>query len=248
MIRTAFLICLFLGFVQCKVVDVHHVEDSNIRITDEYGQGDAEILNLITPYKQQLDAEMNEVIGTSAIELFKGSPESTMGNWFADALKEEADVLSGSIDFAIQNRGGLRINSIAPGPITKGKIYELMPFDNFLVIMETDGTIVRLMMQHIAEDGGWPVSQEVKMKVSHGEVEELTISGQPLIDDQTYRWALPDYIANGGSDCDWLQTEKRINTGVMIRDVIIDHVRKLTNQDESVKSSLDGRITIAKNQ
>ena len=248
MIRLTSLFVLLLIYVQCKVTEIHHVEDDNIRINEDYGTGDTELIKLITPYKNQLDAEMNEVIGISEVELVKGSPQSTMGNWFADALLYQAELLAGEVDFAIQNRGGLRINSIPPGPITKGKIYELMPFDNFLVIMETEGIIVKRMMKHIAEDGGWPVSKEVQLKVVNDQIDVLTINGQEVVDELTYQWALPDYIANGGSDCDWLVDEKRVNTGVMIRDAIIEHIRGLTALDKKISTSLDGRITITKNQ
>lgn len=246
MIRSFILFLSLLLSIQCKVTEVHHVEDDNIRIEEGMGDGDKEITKLIAPYKARMDSEMNEVIGTSVIELVKDTPESTMGNWFADAMMTEAETLAGNVDFAIQNRGGLRLNSIAPGPITKGLIYELMPFDNFLVIMETKGSVITQMMEHIANDRGWPVSKEIVMEVQDGGIKVLTIEGEDINDNLTYRWALPDYVANGGSDCSFLKSEKQISTGVMIRDVIINHIRKLTKKGETINSVLDGRMIIEK--
>ena len=158
-----FLIFCFTGLIGCAsyISVVNHVDAENIRINEEAADVNKSIQNLIEPYKMELDDEMNEIIAVAEVDLIKGSPESTMGNWFADLLQKEAEKLEPNVDFSIQNRGGLRIGSIGKGEITKGKIFELMPFDNFLVIMETKGEVVIEFLEHIAKDGGWPTSKNL---------------------------------------------------------------------------------------
>ena len=99
-------------------VDVTH---SSIIEMDE----DALISDMIQPYKEVMDEEMDVVIGTCAKTLEKGRPESTMGNWVADLIVEQTNArYDKTIDFAIQNQGGLRITSLGAGDVTVGKIYE----------------------------------------------------------------------------------------------------------------------------
>ena len=50
--------------------------------------------------------------------------ESTVGNLVTDAMRASAGV-----EIAMQNTGGLRAE-LAEGPVTKGAIYEVMPFEN----------------------------------------------------------------------------------------------------------------------
>ena len=72
---------------------------------------DSSIIKTYLPYKIQLDAEMNKVIGYSTVQLTKQPmlPESLLGNFFADAVFHQAKKLVPTIDFAVPTtKGGLR--------------------------------------------------------------------------------------------------------------------------------------------
>ncbi len=100
--------------------------------------------SIIAPYKAKLDSKMNEVIGYVDY-MNKQKPESTLGNWVADIIADKAAEITGKkIDFAVQNYGGLRISEIPKGPITVGKIYELMPFENFVTIISAKGAACKV--------------------------------------------------------------------------------------------------------
>jgi 2',3'-cyclic-nucleotide 2'-phosphodiesterase (5'-nucleotidase family) len=187
--------------------------------------------SLIAPYKMALDAQMNAVIGQVSTRLYKEKPESPLGNWVADALQAETVLLINQpLDASVQNYGGLRIPELPAGPVTLGKIYELMPFDNMQVIVEMDGAMVQRFFDHVAADGCWPVSKEVRFVLQDQQATLLTLDGKAVEPAATYRIAMPDYIANGGGDCDFLRELPQENTGQFVRDLLIRHVERLTEQ------------------
>ena len=109
-------------------------EISYIRI-DESLPVDSSVLKFIQPYSTQLSATMNRVIGICEVELSKAKPESSLGNFFADALREQSEKhFERKIDLCVMNYGGLRLPNISAGNITVGTVFELMPFDNYLSI------------------------------------------------------------------------------------------------------------------
>ena len=206
---------------------------------------DQDILDLIQPYKTQLDAEMNTVVGTADMDLTKGQPESTIGNWFADLVLEQSEQKLGSkVDFAIVNQGGIRINSIPKGPVTKGKLFELMPFDNRAVVLEVSGTTITLLFDLMAQRGGWPISRGVKYEIVDGRAVNVTIEQQSIIPNKTYKIALSDYIANGGSDCDFLKPYTQIDLNINLRDMILEYVSDQTAQGKTLTTQLEQRVTI----
>lgn len=208
-------------------------------------KADPDIVDLIKPYKAQLDAEMNEVIGQVKFELTKGRPESTLGNFLADLLVIQASECTGQqIDFAAQNYGGIRVPAVGKGDITRGKVFEVMPFENMLSVLEVKGDIVNRIIQKMASSGGWPISKEVSFTIQDDQAGNITIHGEALDMNKTYIIGLPDYIANGGDNCDFLIDQKRLECNITIRDAIIKHIIELTEKGELVESSITERITV----
>ncbi len=237
---------LTLGFLSltigaCKVNHLADIEPNLYRIDDSQGSGDQAIEVIIEPYKAQFDREMNQVIGTIGMELTKNQPESTLGNWLADLLQEEiTQVVDQKIDFTVQNYGGIRISSIPEGPITRGKVFELMPFDNLAVVVELDANHTRKFIHLMAEDGGWPISKALSYQIEGGKAKKIRLNNEPLSDTKTYWVAMPDYIANGGGNADFLKDKNRIQTPYLIRDLIIKHIER--NAATPQKAALEERI------
>lgn len=201
--------------------------------------------SLIAPYKLQLDEEMNEEIGYIASELLKERPESTLGNFVSDALVPiSAAEFTMDVDFGVQNYGGMRVSSIPVGPITNGKVFELMPFDNLLVVISAKGAVVKKLFDRIADSGGWPISSAVSFSIDNEKAVDILINGEPLDAEKTYAFALPDYVANGGDKCDFLISEERVSSTLMIRDAIIQYVKLQTAKGDSIYINLENRINL----
>lgn len=235
---------LFTFFACSKVYHVADVQHRNYRIDKASYPVDVNMANMIEPYKLKLEETMDEVIGFNEEELTKGKPQSSLTNWFADALLDEAQKLvADSLDFAIQNYGGIRIPVLAKGNITVSKIYELMPFDNIMFVLKLKGETVQLLFDKMAESGGWPVSKNVYFEIAYGKAKNIKIKGLPLNTDKVYNVAIPDYIAQGGDKIDFLKDSQSYNTGALIRDMLINHVKESKAHGKNIKADLTTRIT-----
>lgn len=205
---------------------VSDIDTDYLRVNKYSAQEDDKIKEMIAPYKQQLDAEMNVVIGEIASEIVKSKPNGTLGNWFADLLQDIANIeYEGFVDFAVQNYGGLRVPSVAAGDLTVGDIYEIMPFDNKLVLLTLDGKTTQQLLDRIAAYGGWPVSSNLSMHIQDDKAIDIMIKDEPFDPNKSYRVALPDYTANGGDRCYFLKGIPQQDNGKLIRDLIIEYLK-----------------------
>lgn len=206
--------------------------------------GDPAQTDLIAPYKVQLDSQMNEVIAVLGTALVKQKPEGTMGNWTADALLHWLERGGYAPDMTVLNHGGQRVPSIQPGPLTIGELYELSPFDNMLVVVEIPGDRMQAFLRHIAAAGGWPVSEGVRMVISRDKLAGFRLREQPLDTTRTYRVGMPDYVANGGDRSDMLIGLTQIETGVLVRDVLIDEARRTAAAGREIHVVTEARTII----
>jgi len=240
MFRSIFFLVVLLSFLSCKSYKQHiaDTEVSNLRATPSSNQDNGAIAELIEPYKSKVNKEMEIVIGQLPMNLKKRRPNSAMGNWFADIMHDAANMhLGEDIDFAIQNYGGFRIPFLSKGPLTKGNIYELMPFDNKLIILSLDKSEVQMLCDMMAERGGWPMSRGLSYTISEEKASMVKINGEIISQQKQYLVALPDYIANGGGGGKFLVGKQQNDTGLYIRDLVIDHLQKM--QQDGVDITID---------
>ncbi len=201
----------------------------------------------IAPYRDTLEAQMNRVIGTAEKELLAGFPESPLSNFVADLLLIEAHKRKGEMpqwqepDIAIVNVKGLRA-PIAQGNITVRDIFQLMPFENELVIIELSGQEVTQLFDYMASVDGDGIAG-AKFGIWDGKAQHITIQQQQLKNDQTYYVATSDYLANGGDHFEVFKNAKiKTGTGLKLRDLIIEHIEALQANGKVINSSLDNRI------
>jgi 2',3'-cyclic-nucleotide 2'-phosphodiesterase (5'-nucleotidase family) len=245
--RLVYISILF--FISCaKVNHVADVQVSSYKMDDAARTGQSEAIDsLINPYKMKIDTEMNVVIGLCAKRLNMAVPESTLGNLIADVLYQKAvEYYEGQVDFAVINYSSIRLNELQKGDITRGLIYELMPFENHLVIVKVDKNVVYKLFENIAKSKGWPVSKQVKFVISESKPIDILIDGKPLKEDYIYHIAVPDYLANGNSGCSFFKGEDRADVDVLIREMIMEGILDFKNKGEPINADLEGRISLKK--
>ncbi len=204
-----------------------YYDASVYRVDEKLKKEDSTTLAMIGPYKIKLDEQMNAVIGQNAEEMIKAKPGSTLTNWMADAMAESYERQAREkLDFTIANYGGIRINAVAAGDLTLGKMYEIMPFENQLVVMDLNGEQIKQLLDRIAAYGGWPVSEGLQFEIRDSTAINILIQGAPWKPEGSYRIGLPDYVANGGDDFDFLKPLPRVNSGLLIRDLLISDVKR----------------------
>ncbi|HEY0678219.1 MAG TPA: 5'-nucleotidase [Chitinophagaceae bacterium] len=204
---------------------------------------DSVIVHVLSPYSDRLYASMKEVIADVATILEKKQPEGSLGNLMADVMLEQARKKYGKhIDFAIINSGGIRLTEIPVGPLTRGKVFELSPFDNFIVLLNIKGNVLKQFLDHVAGRGGWPVSG-MKMQITQKKATQVTIGGKPLDETAEYTIALLDYVANGGDESFMLKGIPQQNGGLLYRDQLLEYFSQLQKQGKSITSKVEGRVT-----
>lgn len=235
-----------LSLSACKVNHLSKVTYQKLTVKEEYiVEEDAKIAALIQPYQVQLQEEMGAIIGTCSVDLKKQRPESNLGNWMADAIHRQAEKeLGESVDFALQNYGGIRIPEIKKGDISKGKIYELMPFDNKVLVLYLNGTEVTELIQHIVKSRGWPLSYGIKVQQMNATSLAIKIGDQALEKNTVYKVAVPDYVANGGSGCAFLKDKKRTDLGIFIRDALVADLKAYTTNGQVITNEIEGRFVL----
>ena len=202
-----------------------------------------EIHDMVAPYKTEMEAQMNEALGMLPEDLKKDRPNSNMGNWFCDALQSMAEKHYGpEVDFSLQNYGGLRLPFLGKGELIKSQIYELMPFDNKLVVLKLDGNNTQKLLNAIAEDRGWPMSRGVEFKAQHEKAVDIKIKGAEFDINKVYYVAMPDYVANGGGGCDFLKEFEQFDTGLFIRDAVIEYLQDLKKSNTPITVDNSTRI------
>jgi 2',3'-cyclic-nucleotide 2'-phosphodiesterase (5'-nucleotidase family) len=180
----------------------------------------------LQPYADSVNKSMNIVIGKLEVPLSKSWPECSLGYFMTDAYLEMAEKKFGrKIDVALMNYGGIRLNTMEPGPITRGKVFELMPFDNLMVLLELNGEQLQEFMNNLASRGGWPMSGAT-YTILNKKATDLKIGGRPVEPQAKYTLATSDYVANGGDDNSVLKGLVQINIGYLQRDAIIEYVKE----------------------
>jgi 2',3'-cyclic-nucleotide 2'-phosphodiesterase (5'-nucleotidase family) len=149
-----------------------------------------------------------------------------------------------TVDAAFINYGGIRLNVIKAGAITRGKIFELMPFDNIIILQKIKGSVLQQFLDHIVGRGGWPVAGTT-MQIKDKKAVNVLIAGKPIDPNMTYTIANSDYVANGGDNSDMLRTIPQINNGFLLRDALIEYVKALTQKGESITATIQNRVTNA---
>lgn len=204
---------------------------------------DRRVDSIIKPYREQLSEVMDEVVGEVVVDMGKALPEGGLNNWFADALLSGGRIFhEKNIDVAIQNYGGVRLTSIGAGPITRGKVFEVMPFDNMAVVLELDSSMVQQICNNLARYGGGVVSHTLKFGILEDEAHMVLIDGEWLHGDSVYTFLLPDYVVDNDFAAEIVAGAPRVDLPVLIRDLILLDLSAKKKRGEKIRGVPDGRI------
>lgn len=231
-------------FVTCRSTTHLATLSANYSIVkEETSPKDPEIENIIEPYRKQMEDKMNVIVGHTDEPMSKARPESKLGNLISDVILDKANE-SGKVkvDFAVQNYGGIRIPTLGAGDIRKGLMYEIMPFDNEIVIVKLKGEKLMKFMESIAADGGVPVSRGIQMTIIDKKIGSLLVGGAVVDPTRDYYIAVNDFMANGGDGYEVLAEGEHILTGALVRDALTEHFLKMQAQGKSVTAKIERRI------
>ncbi|HET6201539.1 MAG TPA: bifunctional UDP-sugar hydrolase/5'-nucleotidase [Planctomycetota bacterium] len=177
-------------------------------------------------------AEMEEQIGELLADLGRGSGpgSSPAGNLTTDAMREAS-----AADIAFTNKGGVRAALLA-GPVTRRSFFEMLPFDNTVVVLEMTGAeVAEALRASLSKEARTPLEVsglEARWRpAGDGKAEFLgaTFGGAPLDPGRTYRVAVNSFLAGGGDGyASFTRPKVRRDTGILVRDAAVEWFRKRT--------------------
>ncbi|MBK9796082.1 MAG: 5'-nucleotidase C-terminal domain-containing protein [Holophagaceae bacterium] len=212
---------------------------------------DEAIQKVITPLAAGIKATFGLPLVQAPQGLFRGrrGEENLLGYWVSDVMRQAAQAVIGSpVRFAITNAGGLRAN-LRPGLLKVGDIFEMMPFENELVVIELTGAeVIQVVKEGILRRGGEPCSGVKAVVAGSPESPTYTLvweDGSPIDLSAVVKVATSDYLYGGGDSIPTLkQGRKPFTTGVTLRQMLLDHCAVLASAKQDLLAPAPGRYTI----
>lgn len=203
---------------------------------------DSAYMDYLAPIKANLEKQLGAPIGYAPRDLEVYQPECPMLNWASDALLAKARELSpDTVNVAVVNIGGMRCNWGA-GHITFRHVFELMPFDNELVVLTMTGKDLLALCNIFANYGGQGIAG-MTIKAEKGQLKYAKINGQDIQPDAFYTVATSDYLSQGNDGMTPLKNHTAMwKSERKIRDLYIEYIQQV----QTVEAQVDGRMQITK--
>lgn len=188
---------------------------------------------------------LKEVVGHSPELLLnlRTEPDLPLGNLFVDALRAYGSAyFKVPMDFAISNFGGIRI-PLPEGDITMEDISSMFPFKNYVCWTKMKGSSILTLFDQLAETKAFQPISGATVRVKNHVVESALIGGQPIVPDKIYNVTTIDYLLDGGDKLNiGALSESVVLTHVLLKEVMLDHVRSCEARGEMVTGKADGRV------
>ena len=167
-------------------------------------------------------------------------------NLFSDFVRMRGAEISGKpVDMSIMNKGGIR-NSLSAGPITKGEIIDIAPFENRIVVLDIAGADLLDNIKIMVGQEGQGISSNARVVYdpeTH-EINSITIDGAPLDPARRYRIATIDYLAAGN---DYMSPLKKAtlmaSSKEILYEALIEYIEKGKLQEILNNPDKDSRMT-----
>lgn len=199
---------------------------------------DPEALKAVEPYLAKVERQMNTVLGEATSPFSRIIEEGgALLNLVTDAYRDRTGT-----QISLANTGGIR-TSLSAGPITYGKIFEILPFENTIVTTKITGAqLKRSLANRLTAVSGIRVVFDQRQPKGNKLVSVTLSDGSPILDNATYTVAINDFMQAGGDDYTEFANGTEVkDTGIRLRDVVIDFIKA----KKTITPVIDGRIQIA---
>ncbi len=187
----------------------------------------SKVEDYLKPYRASLKKKTDEVIAKLKIDLTKKGYSNSLGRFASQIILEKARKYSKlHVDFALLNNGGLR-KPLYKGDIKIKDIYELMPFDNYIVVVSVKGNEVKKMCGEIIHHHGLPMAG-IAIRAGETDDKYCRVNGKDIDEKKDYLIATINYLYNVGEGVPSLKHGKLVKnmTNHLFRDAIIEYVKE----------------------
>lgn len=236
---SVYIFILFLAF-GCKTPQhsLSKIEGNLLAVSDTI-EANTKYLEYILPYKISVDENLNSFLAYNKNDMIKtdGELNSSIGNMMADIVFIEANPVffkqtQKNIDFVLLNHGGIRA-AMPKGNVTQRTAFEIMPFENEVVILELSGHSVQKMIEYLQKaKTAHPVSGVQIIFDNNNQLVHFTIQNKPFELNKTYFVATSDFLKNGGDNMNFFaEAKNEFSINYKIRNALIDHFKKVDTLD-----------------
>jgi 5''-nucleotidase/2'',3''-cyclic phosphodiesterase and related esterases len=156
--------------------------------------------------------------------------ESRIGNFVTDAYRHGADA-----DVGLQNSGGIRLGDPLAESVSVADCISIVPFEELLVSVGLTGAELRAVAHQMAgtttnfgEDGWWHghvSGARIVYDTQTETLKQLTIGGQPVVDDGEYRVAVPEYLLYTDSEFPAIKPHHRVAEHDIQHELLVEHAQ-----------------------
>lgn len=148
----------------------------------------------------------------------------SLGKWVTDLMRKETKG-----DIAFQSGGSLR-GSIEAGDVTLGSIYEVMPYDSILYLLEMTGQQILETLEYGLNNRKVGMVQfsgiKVKYRAENKILEVTLLDGSHLDPKKSYQVVTNDYLLCGGDQYTMFQEGANFrNTSKSLRNLLMESLR-----------------------
>lgn len=227
-----FLTLFFISSCSDKNYNLTKIEGKQLPITEKAAETPA-IESFIKPYRDHINQDLDNVLAYAPETLDKstGKWQTSIGSLLADVCLQRGNTVFKSrenkdIDMCLLNHGGIR--AILPkGNVTTRTAFEIMPFENNLVVIALKGEqILDIAAYIIKEKKPQPLSGMTFTIAKDNTAKNILVKGKPLDLNKTYYVATNDYLANGGDSMTFFaKGTQKFDLNYKLRNVLIDYFK-----------------------
>ncbi|MCM1147090.1 MAG: 5'-nucleotidase C-terminal domain-containing protein [Bacteroidales bacterium] len=208
---------------------------------------DARGIEVLAPYKHIVDSIMSPVVGKVAKYMVAHNPESELSNLLADIMVWQGERYGEKPDLGIYNMGGIRA-ALPAGDVTFGDVNDVAPFENYIAFVSLTGRQMNILFDQIAKSHGCGLSKGIALVIKDRKVESVTLNGEPIDPNRTYRIVTLNYLAEGNDG--FLELTKGfdikspMDERARTREFIVEYFLEKLKAGEVVDSYIEGRVVL----
>jgi 2',3'-cyclic-nucleotide 2'-phosphodiesterase (5'-nucleotidase family) len=223
---------------------------SSQTVIDASIPADPEVEKLLAPYSEKVHA-LSLVIGHLAQPLKKEPVGGgTLGNFVTDGIRQYAENKLGKpIALTIMNAGGLRKNTISAGELRASDIFELLPFENALMVVQLSGANLLKVLPPLVRDAQsgarlqYKWNEQNRPEFISGKLIDENGREQEIDPNKLYTIVTIDYLlkVGGGAFAPLKEATNVTPLNITLRDAIMAYVKSEEAAGHTIQARVDDR-------
>lgn len=191
---------------------------------------DSAVAAIVARWNESVRPVSERIVATFAVAM----PRSNAGEYPLGQLLADVQRTATGAHIGIVNNGGIR-RGLPAGEISYGMLFELQPFQNELVAVRADGSVLRQVLEAALGSNGRPGLQISGVTVRYDpsapegqRVREMRLwDGREIGPETPVTIGTSEFVATGGDGFEMLDAEDMTRTGLVDLDALVTYLEAL---------------------